>query len=68
MNDKDLSNEVATQHIAYLGGLLVESIENFQKDILFNCKSAHEVIGRPSYVRMIGLKDKFEQAALLAGQ
>ena len=58
-------NEMATIHLFYLGGLLVEAFNNLHKDVLANCPNASEILTLSSYMRVVELKDKFEDSALL---
>lgn len=61
-------DQVTTLHLFYLGGLLIEGLSNFHEDIISNYKNVHEIAGRLSYVRVLELKSKFEQAVLLVDQ
>jgi len=66
-NHEGKDHRLASIHLFYLGGLLVEGMKSFHQDILMNYRSAGDVIGRATYQRMVDLRDKFEQAALLEG-
>lgn len=63
MNAKD--DPIANMHLFYLGGLLVEGLKNLHNDILINCRFAPDLLSRAPYVRVMELREKFEQAALL---
>lgn len=65
-SDKKTNKELAHQHLSYAGGLLVESIHSFHHDMLKNCRFAADIFSRPTYVRMIELREKFEQTALIS--
>jgi hypothetical protein len=68
MNVEKKNNEVESMHLSYIGGLLTESIRSFHNDMLTNCRFSSEIFCRASFVRMMELKDRFDQAALITNQ
>ncbi len=60
-------DDLTRKHLLYLGRLLIEAIKEFHTDTLGNFKFAPELTNRPTYLRVMELRDKYEQAALLKG-
>lgn len=65
MENQKSSDGLAPMHIFYIGDLLINGIKDFHKDLL-SCKCAPEVLALATYVRMIQLGEKFEQAMILS--
>ena len=61
--DKKCDIELATMHLFYLGGLLIEGMKNFHTELVINCRS--DIVRSATYLRMSELRDKFESAALI---
>ncbi|HJY23587.1 MAG TPA: hypothetical protein VJ279_11910 [Hanamia sp.] len=65
MSEQKNNDDIATMHLSFLGGKLAEGITQFHHDIATNYRYASEIITRLSFVRLLELRDKFQQAASL---